>query len=138
MSLNQPAKLYSKYQIYIATFIGGPLVGGYLMAHNFEVLGENEHAKKAKTYTIIVTLLLIALPSVLERLLNFTFPTTSLSIVPTVLAIYFFRLYQDKKVDAAFARSVAKASFWAVAGRTVLSIIVTLVLALVVGNIIGA
>lgn len=54
-------KLYKERAVLIGTFIGGPLVGGYLIAQNFYAL--NEPAKAGKTWvaTAGVFLLLVAM-----------------------------------------------------------------------------
>lgn len=54
------AKLYNERAVLIGTFLGGPLVGGYLIAQNFKTL--NEPAKAGRTWliTIAVMVFLVA------------------------------------------------------------------------------
>jgi uncharacterized integral membrane protein len=55
-------KLYNERAILIATFVGGPLAGGYLLARNFGAL--NEPAKAGKTWIITIGIMLLLVVSV--------------------------------------------------------------------------
>lgn len=50
-------KLYNERAILIATFIGGPLAGGYLLAKNFGTL--NEPVKASRTWMITIGIFLL-------------------------------------------------------------------------------
>jgi hypothetical protein len=51
-------KLYKDRPIYIATFLGGPLVAGYLIAENYRKLGENSKVWKTWLFTGLATVLI--------------------------------------------------------------------------------
>lgn len=51
-------KLYKDRPIYIATFLGGPLVAGYLIAENYRKLGEREKVWKTWLFTGLATALI--------------------------------------------------------------------------------
>jgi len=51
-------KLYKSNAIRIGTFIGGPLIAGYMIAENFRAFDEPEKAKKTWIYTIAATILI--------------------------------------------------------------------------------
>lgn len=51
-------RIYKDRAIAIATFFGGPLVGGYLMSENFKVFGERSKSQKALIYSILATVLI--------------------------------------------------------------------------------
>lgn len=50
-------KLYNERAILIATFVGGPLAGGYLLARNFGTF--NEPAKAGKTWIVTIGVMLL-------------------------------------------------------------------------------
>ncbi len=52
-------KLYNERAILIATFIGGPLAGGFLLAQNFHAFNEPGKASKTWIATIAVLVLLM-------------------------------------------------------------------------------
>ncbi len=54
-------KLYNSQSILIATFFGGPLVGGYLISENFRYLGEPEKAKQTWVFAILGLSVLLAI-----------------------------------------------------------------------------
>jgi hypothetical protein len=49
------SKIYNENAIRVATFIGGPLVAGYLIAEKFKAFNEPGKAKKTWIYTIVAT-----------------------------------------------------------------------------------
>jgi hypothetical protein len=51
-------KLYKDKAIYVGTFLGGPLVAGYLAAENFKRLGEKDKLKKTWLITIAATIVI--------------------------------------------------------------------------------
>jgi hypothetical protein len=51
-------KIYKIKTIQVATFVGGPLVAGYLMAENYKVFNEYGKAKMAWVYSIIATIVI--------------------------------------------------------------------------------
>lgn len=53
-------KLYSQRSFYIATYIGGPLVAGYLAQQNFKALGKRKYGDYSIIIGIISSILLFA------------------------------------------------------------------------------
>ena len=51
-------KLYKDRAIFVGTFLGGPIVAGYLSAENFKKLGQPDKVKKTWTIAIIVTIVI--------------------------------------------------------------------------------
>jgi len=51
-------KLYKESAVRIATFLGGPLVAGYLIAENYKSLGQPAKAKTTWIYTIVLTIVI--------------------------------------------------------------------------------
>ena len=51
-------KLYKDRPIYLATFFGGPLVAGYLIAENYRHLGERSKVLKTWLFTALATILI--------------------------------------------------------------------------------
>ena len=89
-------KLYKKNTITICTFLTGPLVGGYLIAENFNQLNERRNAIKTWIFTISGTAILfcslVFIPE-LEKIPNFLF-----AILYTLLASFFVQRYQEAKI----------------------------------------
>ena len=49
------SKLYTENAIRVATFLGGPLIAGYLIADNYRQLGEERHIQTTWLITILAT-----------------------------------------------------------------------------------
>jgi hypothetical protein len=95
--LMQPGfKLYKDRAIYIATFIGGPLVAGYLIAMNFELLSEPGKAKKAWIVSICSTLVILAVlflvPNI-DKVPNYLIP-----VIYTGIARYLVLRFQGAMI----------------------------------------
>ena len=54
-------KIYMPWMIYVATFIGGPLVTGYMTWRNFRVFGDNRKATISLVTGIVATIGIISL-----------------------------------------------------------------------------
>jgi len=53
-------KIYSEKNIWRATFLGGPLVAGYLIAENFKAFNEPEKVRKTWVIAVIATILIFS------------------------------------------------------------------------------
>ena len=58
LTLPPDFKLYKDRAIFVGTFMGGPLVAGYLAAENFKRLGEKTGARTAWVIAIIATIII--------------------------------------------------------------------------------
>lgn len=61
LSLPPDVKVYKDRAVYVGTFLGGPLVAGYLSAENFKNLGQQEKVKTAWLIGIISTIVIIGM-----------------------------------------------------------------------------
>lgn len=121
-------KIYSKNQIDIATFFGGPLIAVYLILQNYKTFENTDAQKKTAliglTLTVIFFVTLILLP---DNILNII-P----SIIPLVVAGYFVRTYQKKKIIEYLNNGYLQASSLGVFGKSILSLLITLILFFVI------
>ena len=65
---NKGFKLYRDKAIWVGTFIGGPLVAGYLIASNYKKLGEDKNAMKCWGYALGSTMILLAIAILISLL----------------------------------------------------------------------
>ena len=54
-------KIYKDKEVWVGTFLGGPLVAGYFIAKNFKVFGEADKARKTWVIAIIATMFLFGI-----------------------------------------------------------------------------
>jgi len=90
-------KLHKKQTITICTFLAGPLVGGYLLAENFNQLNERRKAIMTWIYTIAGTIILLCsiifIPA-LEKIPGFLF-----AVFYTLLASFFVKRFQESRIN---------------------------------------
>jgi hypothetical protein len=128
MEKQQLRKIYSKNQIDIATFIGGPLIAGYLLSQNFKTFGEKEAAKKSTIFSILGLLLLISAFVLLPESITSKIPNIFVAVIPIVIASLVVRIYQSKKIEEYLKSGYKTASSLGVFGESLLSLIITLIL----------
>ena len=91
------SKFYTDRAVLIGTFIGGPLVGAYLIAQNFKTL--NEPSKVRQTWFIAIGALVVAvgigLIPPLDKIPSFLF-----SIVFCLVAHSITKKYQGERIAA--------------------------------------
>jgi hypothetical protein len=89
-------KLYKDRTIAIGTFLGGPLVGGYLAAENFKHLGQSGNVRTTWVVAIIATVAIFGavfyIPGV-QRIPNYIIP-----ILYTGITQYLVQRYQGNAI----------------------------------------
>jgi hypothetical protein len=102
-------KIYKPFAIQIATFLGGPLVAGYLIAENFKLLGEPEKVRPTWIHTAIATALIYTAIFVIPGLDNagYLFP-----ILYSWIAFYVVQRYQGEKIRAHILNNGQFYSVW--------------------------
>jgi ABC-type transport system involved in multi-copper enzyme maturation permease subunit len=104
-------RLYSSGQITLATFLGMPIAGAWLMARNYQALGVDAFAQ-AVTFGIIGTLVVLVLAVVLPE----STPNVLLPIVYTFIVQAIARAKQGVSFQAHIANGGLKHSTWRVTG----------------------
>ena len=121
------SKLYTENAIRIATFLGGPLVTGYLLADNYRQLGETQKIPTTWMGAILATGAIF----VIGLYLPANTPPYLLPIAYTIAAYYVAQNLQGVKIRAHIAAGGEIWSIWraVVAGLVGLVIIIALALA---------
>ena len=91
-------KLYKEAPIRLATFFGGPLAAGYLVAENFKQLGQHELVKKTWLITITTSIVIFGalfLLPVLQRIPPYVIP-----IAYSWIAYGLVQKYQGEAIKA--------------------------------------
>ncbi|MGG5507348.1 MULTISPECIES: hypothetical protein [unclassified Myroides] len=86
------SKFYSVNAIRIATFLGGPLIAGYLIRANYRALAEEQKAQQALVLGIVSTLVLVVglllLPvEWVDRIPNYIFPAIFAGIAGWIVEV---------------------------------------------------
>lgn len=93
-SENITRKVYSEKAVRLATFLGGPLVTGYLLAENFKNLGEQEKIAKTWIFSILATIVII----IIAFMLPSKTPSQLLPFAYTFAAYYLMQYVQGAQI----------------------------------------
>lgn len=103
-------KLYKDRSIYVGTFLGGPMVAGYLAAQNFKLLGQQEKVKITWTIATIATVLifggLFLVPDI-EKIPSYIIP-----LIYTGIAQFLVQKYQGTAIKAHIENGGQTYSAW--------------------------
>ena len=118
--------IYTDKAVGVATYLGGPLVGGYLLSRNFKILGEEDKARNAIflgliLFFIIFELLFLVPDSIINKI-----PNTIIPGIYTLIFYFLFKKYQDEKVKTYLKEGGGKASGWKIFGISIIGLILTL------------
>jgi hypothetical protein len=120
--------LFSIKSIGIATYIGGPIAGGWLIALNFNRLDKKNKRNEILCYSIAFTILLflaiIIIPDdIISKVPNFLIP----AIYTPIFTFYAHKL-QGEDIKSHLENDGKKGSGWAVFGISLGSLLATLAL----------
>ncbi len=119
-------KLFTEKQIDISAILAGPIPPGLLIYKNYQSLGKKKQAYIALSSTLIFTVAffygMFQIPQdIIDRIPSFVF-----TAFYGILVFIFFRIFMAKDVNEAFEAGTKKGSNWAVAGITILGLILNL------------
>lgn len=117
-------KLHTENAIRVATFLGGPLVAGYLIANNYKELGETEKVRTTWIVTAIATLAIF----VIAYFLPDSLPRPILPLAYTVGVYYLVQNLQGAKIKAHIAAGGQMWSIWNAVLAGVVGLIVIVVI----------
>ena len=89
-------KVHKESAIQIATFLGGPLVAGYLIAENFKQLGEPEKVKKTWLWSILGFIAIMVLAFMVPQ----SVPAVVFTVTYTGVAAFIVKKYQSSQIKA--------------------------------------
>jgi heme/copper-type cytochrome/quinol oxidase subunit 4 len=117
-------KVYSENAIRIGTFLGGPLVTGYLMAENYKQLGETSKVKLTWILSILATIVVFTIAFLLPT----NTQTRIIPIIYSAAAFYLVKNLQGNQIKAHLENGGQTYSAW----RAVLVGVICLVVLLLI------
>ena len=119
-------KLYNDRSIYVGTFLGGPLVAGYLAAENYKKLGQPDKVKNAWIIALIATLAIFGaiffIPG-LEKIPNYLIP-----LIYTAIAQFLVQKSQGNAIKAHIAQGGQIYSAWRAAWIGLIGVLILVAL----------
>jgi hypothetical protein len=118
-------KIYKDKEVWVGTFLGGPVVAGYMIARNFKALGENSKVLKTWAVTLVATVFIFGIAffaPYAERVPNFLF-----TLVYTGIAFLLMQIYQGEKIKTFLRAGGRIHSWWKTLGVTFIGMIITII-----------
>jgi len=107
-------KLYKDRAISVGTFIGGPLVAGYLIAENFKQLGQIERIKPTWIISICTTIVIFGviflIPNI-EKVPNYLIP-----LIYTGITTFLVQKFQGTAIETHISSGGQTFSIWRAVG----------------------
>lgn len=103
-------KIYKDREIWVGTFLGGPLVAGYLIAENFKAFNETDKAKKTWIYAIIASVLVFGGAFLIPD--NIKIPNQIIPLIYTAIAYYLVQHFQGQNISAHLNSGGQLFSWW--------------------------
>ena len=116
-------KLYTTHQIYVSTFIGSAIAGGWLATQNAKRLGLKNPAVyliAGILLTTIISIIAWAIPIPKE------FPNIIIPLVIAIIAKLIIEATQGKKIKEEISAGKKPESWWKVIGITIIGFIIAL------------
>lgn len=118
-------KIYKERAIWVGTFLGGPLVAGYLIAENFKAFNEIEKAKKTWLFAIISTILIFGGIFLIPETIKI--PNQIIPIIYTAIAYYLAKHFQEKKMIEHIENGGEYYSWWRIIAIGVIGIFISII-----------
>lgn len=126
-------KFYSEKQIYVSTFLGGPIPPGLLIYRNFKNMGEGRKAITALMLTFVFTILLFFTLFQLPEQIIDKVPSLVINSFYTLIVYLVYHYYFAKTINPKIEDPNNSFSNWRVAGITFAGIVINLILILGMG-----
>ncbi len=116
-------KVYKDKAIWIGTFVGGPLVAGYLIAENFKHLGQEEKIKATWIYTIIATIIIFGGIFLIPE--SVKIPNVIIPLIYTAIASYIVQRLQGEKIKTHIENGGQLYSNWRALAIGLIGLVIT-------------
>lgn len=117
-------KVYKDKAFWTGTFLGGPLVAGYMFAENFKALGQDSKVKSTWIITILSTLAIFGIVISIPE--NINLPNQVVPIAYSAVAYGLFTKLQGEKVTQHMEKGGSVKSWWNVILIGIIGLIVTM------------
>ncbi len=118
--------LFSIRSIGIATYIGGPIAGGWLIALNFNRLDKKKKRNEILCYSIAFTVLLFLAIFLIPEDLISKVPNFMIPAIYTPIFTFYAHRLQGEDINSHLENDGKKGSGWAVFGISLSSLLATL------------
>ena len=123
---NTEIKLFTERAIGIATGLGGPLGGAYLISRNFRSLGKDDRARMAIIVGIVITVVVFGLVALLPEATVMKIPSHLVPLIFGITGYLIVKKYQQEEIEAHLAGGGKKGSGYVVFSASIVFLVVSL------------
>lgn len=126
VEIKKPAhRIYKDRAIWVATFLGGPLTAGYLIAENFKAFNEIDKAKKTWIYAIIATIVIFGSVFLISD--NIKIPNQIIPLIYTAIAYYIVQHFQGQNIATHINSGGQLFSWWRTIAVGIIGLAITII-----------
>jgi len=118
-------KIYKERAIWVGTFLGGPLVAGYLIAENFKVFNQPERVRTTWIYSIIATIVIFGGVFLIPD--NVKIPNQIIPIIYSLIAYQIVQIYQKAKITTHINAGGQAYGWWRIIGIGLIGLTITVI-----------
>ena len=118
-------KIFKEKAFWVGTFLGGPLVAGYLFSQNFKVFGEKDKITPTWIIAIIVTIVVFGIAFIIPE--NINIPNQLIPIAYSAFAYGLFKKYQENQSNEHIESGGQFYSWWRVIGISIIGLLITVI-----------
>jgi len=126
-------RIYKIKAVWAGSFLGGPLVAGYLIAENFKTFNETGKAKKTWIYTIVGTVLIFGFAFLIPE--DVEMPNWFIPLLYTLIAYFFAKHFQGQNISAYISLGGKTFGWWRIILISLIGVSITLILFFVFGSL---
>ncbi|HEY6914222.1 MAG TPA: hypothetical protein VI413_06050 [Paludibacter sp.] len=119
-------KIYKERAIWTGTFLGGPLVAGYLIAENFKVFNQHDRVRKTWIYSIIATIVIFGGVFLIPDTVKI--PNQIIPLIYTIIASQIVQVYQKAKITTHINAGGQVYSWWRTIGVGLIGLVITVII----------
>lgn len=122
----EEGKIFTEKAINIGTFLGGPIVGGYMLSENFKVLKEDDYSRRVLFATIIFFFVFFELLFMIPQPVAQKIPDAFFPLIYGGIGYWIYKSFQKKRIDEFIKAGGLKQSGLKITGITLFGMIITL------------
>jgi hypothetical protein len=119
------SKIYKERAIYVGTFLGGPLVAGYLIGSNFSCFGEPDKVRKTWIYSILATIVIFGGAFLIPD--SVKIPSQLIPIAYMAIVYFIVQRFQKEKIISYLNAGGKIHTWWRTIGVSIVGLAITVI-----------
>lgn len=128
-------KIYKERAIWVGTFLGGPLVAGYLIAENFKVFNDSEKVKTTWIIAIVSTIGIFGGLSFIPE--NVKIPNQIIPIIYSAVAFFLAKRFQEQKLNEHIENGGKLYSWWRIIAIGIIGLLISVCIFICIGLLVS-